>query len=80
MNDNFTNTTLLIRYMDQELSPEEFVSLEENLAGDKKLQEELENLKNTRLSISGLGLRKQVALVHEEMMREMGFDARQIFL
>ncbi len=71
MNDNFTNTTLLIRYMDQELSPEEFVSLEENLAGDKNLQDELENLKNTRLSISGLGLRKQVALVHEEMMREM---------
>jgi tetratricopeptide (TPR) repeat protein len=71
MNDNFTNTTLLIRYMDQELSPEELASIEENLATDKNLQAELENLKNTRLSISGLGLREQVARVHGEMMQEM---------
>lgn len=71
MNDNFTNTTLLIRYMDQELSSEELTSMEENLATDKNLQEELENLKNTRLSLRGLGLREQVTRVHGEMMREM---------
>ena len=71
MNDNFTNTTLLIRYMDQELSPEELASMEVNLATNKNLQAELENLKNTRLSISGLGLREQVARVHGEMMQEM---------
>jgi tetratricopeptide (TPR) repeat protein len=71
MNDNFTNTTLLIRYMDQELSREELVSLEEKLSSDKNLQSELENLKNARLSIKGLGLREQVGRVHGEMMREM---------
>lgn len=72
MNDNFTNTTLLIRYMDQELSHEELAFMEEKLASDKNLRAELDNLKNTRLSISGLGLREQVARVHGEMMRDRG--------
>ncbi|MFM9910277.1 MAG: hypothetical protein ACKVOW_13060, partial [Chitinophagaceae bacterium] len=70
MNDNFTTTTLLIRYMDSELAGEEQISLEATLNNDEALKEELDNLKFARLCVTGLGLRKQVGAVHQEMMEE----------
>lgn len=71
MNDNFTNTTLLIRYMDNELSDEEQLLLQKKLDQDIELQNELDNLQYTRLSVNGFGLRKQVSAVHEEVMKEL---------
>ena len=70
MSTNFTNTTLLIQYMDKELSAEEQTAVEKNMELDTSLQDELENLQYTRLCVNSLGLRKQISMVHSEMMAE----------
>ena len=71
MNDNYTPTEQLIRFMDGDMSGDEVATLELELAGDPARQMELENLRNSRMAVSRLGLQMQVASIHAEMMNEL---------
>lgn len=71
MNDNYTPTEQLIRFIDGDLGSDEIATLEAELAADPARQEELDNLKNTRMAVSRLGLQLQVASIHSEMMKEL---------
>ncbi len=70
MNNNFTNTSLLIRLLDMELNVEERAEINNRLLTDSALAQELEKLKYTQLAVQGFGLRQQVASVHQLMMPE----------
>ncbi len=71
MNDNDTNTALLIQYLDGELDGDVLAEVESKIAGDPLLSEELENLRSAQLAIKSYGLRQKVAAIHTEMMQEL---------
>lgn len=71
MNDNSTNTELLIQYLDGELSGEALNALHAQLAADTAMQQELENLRVSRLLLQVHGLKQKVSTLHTEMMQEL---------
>src|SRR5436190_14340665 len=71
MNNNFTNTSLLIRLLDLDLNEEERSEINNRILIDPALAQELENLKYVQLAVQGFGLRQQVASVHQQMMPEL---------
>ena len=70
MSDNFTNTRLLIRYLDRELAADEHTALELRLSSNPLLSHELQNLRHAQEAVSRFGLQQQVASVHSLMMLE----------
>jgi len=62
---------LLVRYLDDELDKTEKEDLEQKIAADKSLQEELENLRLSREAIRYYGLKEKVSGMHRQMMKEM---------
>jgi tetratricopeptide (TPR) repeat protein len=77
--DNFThNDEKLVRFLDGELTEEEKRSVEQELATDKLLQEQYENLLITKESIRQYGLQQKVSFLHEQMMKEMKAPVRKI--
>lgn len=71
MNDNSTNTELIIQYLDGELSGRELESFSEQLAVNSAMQQELENLRVSRLVVQIHGLKQKVSTLHTEMMQEL---------
>ncbi len=71
MNNNFTNSDLLVQYLDGELSPEERLQLENELKQNTAMQQELENLTLAKQAIKNYGLKQKVSAIHIEMMKEM---------
>jgi tetratricopeptide (TPR) repeat protein len=71
MNENSTNTELLIQYLDGELQGEDFETLNKNLANDQSLREEFENLKLAKEAMRSYGLKIKVGAIHGDMMREL---------
>jgi TolA-binding protein len=72
MNNNETNSDILVQYLDNELSLDEKTNLENQLKHDTVMQQELENLSLAKSAIKTYGLKKHVAVIHTEMMNEMG--------
>lgn len=70
MNENFTNTEKLIRLMDNELLDAERTVIQESLMTSPDMQQELQQLKNTRDAVKFYGLKSEVYAIHREMMRE----------
>jgi tetratricopeptide (TPR) repeat protein len=68
----------LVRYLDGELSGNEKTELEQQLAADKELQEELESLKLAKEAIRNFGLKQRVSGVHEQMMSELQTPVKNI--
>jgi len=71
MNENSTNTELLIQYLDGELQGEDLEAVIKNLANDRSLREEFENLKLAREAMRSYGLKIKVGAIHGDMMREL---------
>jgi TolA-binding protein len=71
MNNNNTNSDLLIQYLDNELSQEEKTNVENKLKHNTVMQQELENLSLAKSAIKTYGLKKHVGTIHAEMMNEM---------
>jgi tetratricopeptide (TPR) repeat protein len=71
MNNNNTNTDILIQYLDNELSQEDRNDLEKQLKDNAVMQVELDNLSLTKSAIKTYGLKKHVSLIHSEMMTEL---------
>ncbi len=78
--DNSTSnmSELLVRYLDGELSGTEKENLEQQLATDNSLQEELESLKTAREAVKQFGLHHTVTGIHREMMKEMQLPVRKM--
>jgi len=71
MNENSTNTDLLIRYLDGELEGAELESVKKNIEADPVLREELENLNLAKEAVTSYGMRKKIQAIHPEMIREL---------
>jgi len=71
--DNSTHdmSEKLIQYLDGELPAAEKAEFEKQLAQNKQLKEELDNMVLARKAVRAYGLKRQVAGIHEEMMAEM---------
>lgn len=78
--DNSTNSMSenLVQYLDGELLGSEKDDLEKQLAADKDLQNELENLKLAREAVHSYGLKQQVSRIHHQMMSELQAPVRKI--
>jgi tetratricopeptide (TPR) repeat protein len=71
MNDNSTNSDLLVQYLDSELSAEAKLRIENELKSNTSLQQELENLSLAKTVVKTYGLKQKVGAIHKEMMAEM---------
>lgn len=71
--DNSTHnmSEKLVQYLDGELTGAEKESIEQQLAADKKLNDDLESLKATREAVKIFGLQQKVSGIHQQMMQEM---------
>jgi tetratricopeptide (TPR) repeat protein len=78
--DNFTSdiSEKLVQYLDGELVGAEKESLEQLLASDKNLQNELESLKSATGAIKLYGLNRTVSVIHQQMMNEMQSPVKRI--
>jgi predicted negative regulator of RcsB-dependent stress response len=78
--DNSTHnmSEKLVQYLDGELTGAEKESIEQQLAADKNLQEELESLKATREAVKIFGLQQKVSGIHQQMMQEMQSPVKKI--
>ena len=71
MNENSTDTELLIRYMDGELQGEDLSQLENRLKAERSLQEELLTLELARDSIRHFGLKNRVNDIHRQIIPQL---------
>ena len=71
--DNFTPdmSEKLVLYLDGELSGAEQISIEQQLAADTVLKDELDSLKSTREAVKLYGTQQKVSGIHREMMEEL---------
>jgi len=78
--DNSTHdmSEKLLQYLDGELSGPEKTEMERELAENKQLQEELENLELARKAVNAYGLKQKVAGIHAQMIDEMQLPVKQI--
>jgi tetratricopeptide (TPR) repeat protein len=74
MSNNYTNSDLMVQYLDGELSPEEKAKIENELKNNTALQQELENLAIAKNAVKTYGLKQKVSAIHKEMMQEMATE------
>jgi tetratricopeptide (TPR) repeat protein len=77
MNENSTNTELLIQFLDGELPAEQLDSFNQTLEQIPALREELENLRMARETIKTYGLKNRIGSIHTEMMEELKSGSSQ---
>lgn len=71
MDNNTTPTEELIRYLDEDLDAEQRLVVEQKLAADPVLAEQLESLRVAKQAVSSLGLRRKVNTIRKEMLRDI---------
>jgi tetratricopeptide (TPR) repeat protein len=71
MNNNYTNSDLLVQYLDSELSTEQKLQVETELKNNNSMQQELQNLILAKDAVQTYGVKQKVATIHKEMMGEM---------
>jgi len=78
--DNSTHTMSekLVQYLDGEMTGPEMEIMQQQLAAEKSLFDDLESLKATREAVKMFGLRQKVSGIHQQMMQEMKAPARKI--
>jgi tetratricopeptide (TPR) repeat protein len=75
MNNNYTNSDLLVQYLDSELSTEEKLRVENELKNNTAMQQELQNLILAKDAVKTYGVKQKVATIHKQMMSEMATTA-----
>jgi tetratricopeptide (TPR) repeat protein len=75
MNENSTNTELLIQYLDGELQGEQLEAFQKMLTENKALREELENLALAKQTVNSYGLKNKISSIHSDMMQELKIKA-----
>jgi hypothetical protein len=76
MSNHYINSDLLVQYLDDELSSEEKLGVENELKQSETLQQELKNLRIAKSAVKTYGLKQKVAAIHKEMMNEMTIAAK----
>jgi hypothetical protein len=71
MNENSTDTELLIQYLDGELTGAQLEKIIDQLRDNAGLREELENLQLAREAMKSYGLKSKIRDIHKEMMPEL---------
>jgi hypothetical protein len=71
MNNNFSDTKLLIGYIDKEISKDQQRDVKRKLKLSSLLRKELENLRLARIAVNMYGLHKKIISIHQEMMLEL---------
>lgn len=71
MNNNFLNSDLLVQYIDNDLSIEEKLQVEEKLKNNVEMQQELSNLRLAKDAVKVYGIKEKVSTIHNQMMQEM---------
>jgi tetratricopeptide (TPR) repeat protein len=66
MSYNYTSNENLLRYLDNELGPDEKSALETALQGSPVLQQELDDLKLSKYVVTRFGIRDSVQQIHSE--------------
>ena len=77
MKDDSTHTDLLVDYLDGNLGADEKIRVEEQLASNAAMRDELEGLRLARLAVIKKGLSEQIKSVHGQMMNEFKESAAQ---
>ena len=75
MSENFTNTELLIQYMDGELQGDQMAAIKKSIDENPSIREELENLQLAREAVKSYGLKNKISSIHSEMMQELKENA-----
>jgi hypothetical protein len=70
MNDNSTNSDLLVQYLDGELNKEQHDALQKNIQEDSALAQKLDSLRLAKDSLKSYGLKTRIHNIHAEMMKE----------
>ena len=68
----------LVSLLDGDLSPEERMTVEQQLAGNALLQQQYDSLLATKAAIRHFGLQQQVGAIHSQMMAELNTPVRKI--
>ena len=71
MDSALHNEDLLIRYLDDELTPEEKAELEQRLQTDETLRQQLNDLRMAVQAVKYYGISKKVGSIHKGMMQEI---------
>jgi hypothetical protein len=71
MDDSLHNESLLIRYLDGELSADEKALLEQRLQTDTELQQQLTDLRVAVQAVKQYGLSQKIGAIHTGMMQEL---------
>ena len=71
MNENSTNTELLIQFLDGELHGEQLEDFKKSIEQNASLREELENLRLTKEAVKSYGLKNRIHSIHSEMVQEL---------
>ena len=71
MNENSTDTELLIQYLDGELAGAELEKIIARLRDNAGLREEFENLQLAREAMKSYGLKSKIGDIHKEMMPQL---------
>ena len=68
----------LVSLLDGDLSLEERMIVEQQLAGNALLQQQYDSLLATKAAIRHFGLQQQVGVIHSQMMAELNSQVRKI--
>ena len=71
MNEQNTNTDLLIQYLDGELQGEQLETIQKDIEENPASHEELENLRMAKEAAKSYALKSRISSIHQEMMQEM---------
>ena len=77
MNENFTNTELLIKYLDGELDGAEQNAVKKSIEENTSTSQEFENLRLAKEAVKLHCLQKKVGSIHSEMMQELKQETTQ---
>lgn len=77
MNENFTNTELLIKYLDGDLAGAELDAVKKDVEKNALIRKEFENLRLAKEAVKLYGLQKRIGSIHGEMMLELNQETAQ---
>ncbi len=70
MNNNYSNTDILIDYIDNNLTGEEKIKVDAMLQNNSTLKTEFDNLVLAKSALAYYGIKQQVKLIHKEVMEK----------
>jgi hypothetical protein len=70
MSENFTNSELLLQYLDGELQGDQLYAIKKSIDENPSISEELEKLQMAKEAFKSYALKNKIGSIHIEMMQE----------